>query len=251
MTIKKLFFVLSFFISTITLKAQNKDYVFYKSKSDMSKHEWILLLPGSSGLNIFEDSTFYYRKAEYLNQIGFDILLLDYKAFYQSSTLTNKPKGSTGEKISWVVKQVIQIAKTNRHIEQVNNGHIIGWSLAGEGVFKLLKDTAFISESKISSVALFYPSNNEKLEITTTIPVLIQIGQSDKTVIADKLYKQIKYIENIKFITYPNSFHGFDIETIVQPKKIIFPPVIGKKHIFLYNKEAAEKAYLELTNFLK
>jgi dienelactone hydrolase len=250
MTFKKIFFLFIYFFTTIALKAQNTYYAFYKAKSNVSKHQWILLLPGSSGLTIFEDSTFYHRKAEYLNQIGFDIILLDYKAFYQNSTITDKPKGTIGEKINWVVKQIIQLAKNKQQIEKENNGHIIGWSLAGEGVFKLLKDTTFISENKISSVALFYPSNNEKLEITSTIPILIQVGQSDKTVIADKLYKQIRNFEKIQFITYPNSFHGFDIETILKPKKIKFPPVIGKQHIFLYNKKAAEKAYLELNKFL-
>jgi dienelactone hydrolase len=251
MTIKKIIPVFIFFVSATALKAQSNNYTFYKAKIDESKHEWILLLPGSNGLTIFEDSTFYNRKAEYLNQKGFDIILLDYKSFYQASTLTDKPKGTSGEKISWVVKQVIQIAKKNQQLEKAGKGHIIGWSLAGEGVFKLLKDTSFVSENKITSVALFYPSNNEKLKITTSIPVLIQIGQSDKTVIAEKLQKQIKSTEKIKFITYPDSFHGFDIETILIPKILKFPPVIGKKHTFLYNKESTEKAYIELTKFLR
>jgi dienelactone hydrolase len=250
MTIKKTVITFFLFIATVALNAQSSNFTFYIAKSEVSKHEWILLLPGSSGLTIFEDSTFYNRKAEYLIHKGYDVLLLDYKAYYQASNSIDKPKGTTGEKISWVVKQIIQLTKDKQQIDLANKGHIIGWSLAGEGIFKLLQDTAFITENKINSVALFYPSNNEKIEITSSIPVLIQIGQSDKTVIADKLQKQIKSVEKIKFITYPSSFHGFDIETITKPKSIKFPPVIGKKHIFLYNKEAAEKAYLELTKFL-
>lgn len=244
--------IITFFIftTTFTAKGQSKNYFFYNANEGVRKNEWILLLPGSSGLTIFEDSTFYNRKAEYLSQNGFDVLLCDYKAFYQASTSVSKPKGTTGEKISWVAKQVIQLAKVEQNFYNSNKGHIIGWSLAGEGVFKLLKDSLFISENKISSVALFYPSNNEQLEITATIPVLIQIGQNDKTVIADKLQKQIKNIEKVKFITYRSSFHGFDIESLTKPKSIKFPPVIGKKHTFFYNKEAAEKAYSELTIFL-
>jgi dienelactone hydrolase len=251
MIFKKFIFTLNFLISTTALNAQSDNYIFYKANNNVSKHEWILLLPGSSGLIIFEDSTFYHRKAEFLNQLGYDILLLDYKRFYQTSTLTDKPKGNTGEKISWVVKQVIQIAKEKQQIENLNKGHIIGWSLAGEAVFKLLKDTTFVSDNKLKSVALYYPSNNEKLDITTTIPLLIQIGQIDKTVNADNLQKQIKSSEKIKFLTYQNSFHGFDVETITQPKTIKFPPVIGKKHTFYYNKEASEKSLIELIAFLK
>lgn len=251
MIFKKLIFQFIFSVSTTALNAQNNNYTFYKANSDVSQHEWILLLPGSSGLTIFEDSTFYNRKAEYLNRLGYDILLLDYKTFYQTSTSTDKPKGSTGEKINWVVKQVIQIAKEKLQIENLSKGHIIGWSLAGEGIFRLLKDTTYISEIRLKSVALFYPSNNEKLEITTTIPLLIQTGQSDKTVVADKLHKQIKSTEKTIFITYQNCFHGFDIETLIKPKTIKFPPVIGKKHTFLYNKEATKMAYVKLTEFLR
>ena len=251
MTILKAVITLLVFSTTVVVNAQNNNYTFFKSQNEAGKHEWILLLPGSSGFTIFNDAAFYNRKADYLNKLGYDILLLDYKSFYQASTSLDKPKGTTGEKISWVLKQVIQLAKDNQQIGKTSKGHIIGWSLAGEGVFRLLKDTSFVSENKISSAALFYPSNNEKLEVTTSIPLLIQIGQSDKSTVADKLQKQISNNEKIKFIRYPNCFHGFDIETITEPKTIKFPPVIGKKHVFLYNKESAEKAYLELIKFLE
>jgi hypothetical protein len=187
MTNRKLLIVFILFLATLTLNAQANSCTFYKAKKEISKHSWILLLPGSSGLTIFDDSTFYNRKADSLNQKGYDILLLDYKAFYRASTSIDKPKGSAGEKISWVIKQVIQLAKDKQQVDKSDVGHIIGWSLAGEGVFKLLKDTGFIKQNTISSVALFYPSNNEKVKITTSIPLLIQIGQSDKTVVADNL----------------------------------------------------------------
>jgi len=250
MTIGKILFSLLLIVSTSKFNAQTNSYKFYKAKKETDKHSWILLLPGSSGLTIFDDSTFYDRKAEYLTSLGYDILLFDYKSFYKTSTAPDKPKGTTGEKISWVVKQVIQFATAKQQIDTSNNGHIIGWSLSGEGVFRLLKDTGFIAENKISSVALFYPSNIENLQITTTIPLLIQIGESDKTVVADKIKKEIKSLDRVKFKTYPNSFHGFDIETITKPITIKLPPIIGKKHTFLYNKEATEKAYVELVNFL-
>lgn len=235
-------------IATSVLYGQNGSYFLYKAKAELNKHEWILLLPGSSGLTIFEDSTFYNRKAEILTQKGYDVLLLDYKSFYKSSS--KQPKGSTGEKISWVVRQAIEMAKDKQQINLTDSGHIIGWSLAGEGVFNLLKDTNFVNSNKIKSVALYYPSNNEKIEISTTIPLLIQIGESDKTVVADKLQSQIKSNEMITFIVYPNSFHGFDIETLTKPKIIKFPPVVGKKHTFFYNKEATEKANIALAKFL-
>lgn len=246
--VKKTLTIFLLTITTTVLYGQNSSYIVFKAKVELNKHEWVLLLPGSSGLTIFEDSTFYKRKAEILTQKGYDVLLLDYKSFYKSSI---KPtKGSTGEKISWVVRQAIKMAKDKQQINLTDNGHIIGWSLAGEGVFNLLKDTTFVNNNKIKSVALYYPSNNKKIEISTTIPLLLLVGESDKTVGANKLKSQIKSYEMIKFIVYPNAFHGFDIETLTKPKTIKFPPVIGKKHTFFYNKEATEKASIELAKFL-
>ncbi|MBL7703129.1 MAG: dienelactone hydrolase family protein [Ferruginibacter sp.] len=250
MILKKTVIVAGLLTCLNSVSAQTDYYRFYKSKSEKATQGWILLLPGSSGFTIFDDSTFYDRKAAALNKSGYDVLLLDYKSFYRNSVSADKPKGTTGEKISWVVKQLLAQAKQRQQIDTTKKGHIIGWSLAGEGVFRLLKDTAFITGNNINSAALFYPSNNEEIEITTAIPVLLQMGGSDKTAVPDKIKKQVKSFEKIKLVIYPGSFHGFDVETITQPKLIKFPPVIGKKHTFLYNKEAAEKAYSELVLFL-
>lgn len=254
MTYKIFIFAASFFCVTNTVISQtltfSDNYFFYSPDSTKSNGKWIILLPGSSGLTIFDDKTFYNRQAETLKNLGYSVILLDYKAFYKSSQNKTKPNNSTGDKIAWVIKQTILLAKCKKQIELSQNGHLLGWSLAGEGVFTLLKDTAFINKYNIKSVGLYYPSNQSEQSITTTIPLLIQIGEEDNVVNPKKLESQIENSENIKVITYQNSFHGFDIETLTDERIFRFPPLFGKKYIFKYNVDVASKAKNEFMNFL-
>ncbi len=229
---------------------QNSSYLFFKSKQ-LDTNKWIILLPGSSGLTIFKDDTFYLRQADSLQSRGFDVFLIDYKKFYKESSNPSKPKGITGDKIVWVVKQVLELSKSKNEIDSLSEGHILGWSLAGEGVIQMVEDTSFIKSHHIKSAALFYPSNQENRSVSTRIPWLVQVGELDNVVKTKKLQESFISNDKLIFITYANSFHGFDIETLVEPKHIRFPPIFGKKYKFQYNAHEAEKARDMLYNFLK
>jgi dienelactone hydrolase len=252
MTLKKTLILVSIFCLTNTLFGQTfaDNYYYYKPNSIKSTNKWIILLPGSSGLTIFEDKTFYNRKADTLSSWGYSVILIDYKSFYKSSQDETKPNSSTSDKIAWVVKQVVSLATERQQINHTQSGHLIGWSLAGEGIFNLLKDTTYIQKNNIKSVALYYPSNQTGQTITTAIPMLIQFGEIDNVVNPQEISAQLSDTTKTKIIIYPNASHGFDIETLTTGRKLRFPPLIGKKYIFKYNKEATEKARIELKNFL-
>lgn len=252
MTYRKLILATLFFCLTNTLLGQtfSDNYFFYSSDSTKSNGKWIILLPGSSGLTIFDDKTFYNRQADSLRNFGYSVILIDYKAFYKLSQEKTKPSNSTGDKIAWVVKQVISLARERQQINLNQSGHIIGWSLAGEGVFNLLKDTSFVQKNNIKSVALYYPSNQIEQTISTSIPLLIQFGENDNVVNPQKIIAQVIDKSRTQIIIYPNSFHGFDIETLTTEKKVRFPPIIGKKYIFKYNREAEENGRKALIDFL-
>lgn len=242
--------LLFFFTNIILGQLFSDNYYFYKPDLGKSNNKWIILLPGSSGLKIFDDRTFYNRQADTLKSLGYSIILLDYKSFYKSSQEKTKAKGSLGDKISWTIKEVISLAKNKKQIDSTQTGHIIGWSLAGEGVFRLLKDSSYIAKNKIKSAVLFYPSNREKKTITSAIPLLIQIGQEDNVVVAQKIKCQIENEAKAQLIIYPNSSHGFDIESLKEERKIKFPPLVGKKYSFKYNRESASLARIALYDFL-
>lgn len=250
MNLKPALFITLFCIAE-SLSAQlfSDHYYHYMPEEGKSNDQWMLLLPGSSGLKIFDDKHFYHRKAEAMKNLGYTVVLLDYKALYKSLNNKDKPKGTTGDKIAWTVKQAISIALHNMHIKTMQKGHLLGWSLAGEGIINLLKDTTFIALSNIQSAALFYPSNERKQSITTQIPLLIQIGEADNVVDAQGLKDQIAEHEKVQLIFYPQCAHGFDIESLSSGKKLRFPPIFGKQYLFQYNEESSNRAYSELTRF--
>jgi len=238
------------FVESLSAQLFSDNYYHYMPQESKSNDQWMILLPGSSGLTIFDDKHFYHRKAEAMKNLGFTVILLDYKALYKSINNESKPKGSAGDKIAWTVKQAISIALHSKHIKPMQKGHLLGWSLAGEGIINLLKDTSFITFSNIQSAALFYPSNEGKQSITTSIPLLIQIGEADNVVDAKDLKDQIADQDKVQLIFYPQCAHGFDIESLSRGKKLRFPPIFGKQYLFQYNEESANRAYSELMRFL-
>src|SRR5262245_52502438 len=55
------------------------DYYFWQpAKKDDAPRPWAVLLPGSSGLSIFDDHEHYFRAAIWLNERGVDALVVDY-----------------------------------------------------------------------------------------------------------------------------------------------------------------------------
>ncbi|MFZ1748614.1 MAG: dienelactone hydrolase family protein [Saprospiraceae bacterium] len=226
------------------------DHYFYYESRQVNSNKWIVLLPGSSGLTIFDDQTFYHRQAETLQSRGFDVILIDYKKYYKENKSPLKPKGTTGDKIVWVVQQVIELSKSKHEIDSLSVGHLLGWSLAGEGVIQLVEDTSFIKRHNIKSAALYYPSNQENRRVSTIIPLLVQVGEFDNVVKTKKLQESFISNHKLLFITYANSFHGFDVETLDKAKHIRFPPIFGKKYKFQYNAQEAFKARNLLFEFL-
>ena len=207
-------------------------------------------MPGSSGLKIFDDQHFYHRKAERLSNNNFDVILVDYKQYYKNSRDVSKPQKSTGEKIAWTVKEVLSEMDTLKLITKNSPGHIIGWSLAGEGVFHLIKDEYYLKEKNIKSVILLYPSNQDNMEIDPHVPLLVLAGKADNVINISDLSLRCLNKSNIKFMLFDESYHGFDIESLTKARSIRFPPVFGKRYNFQYNEESAKIAMMEIINWL-
>lgn len=215
-----------------------------------SNNQNVFLLPGSSGLKIFKDRFFYHRMADSLQKLGFNVFVVDYKPYYKNNMEASEENNTPGKKIEAVLKDVILELKKNEAIKNSEPIHLIGWSLAGEGLYKLLKDSHYLRENKITSAALYYPSNRDKIKIHSKIPLLIQIGDLDNVVDIRLLYEEITNFENIEFVVLEDSHHGFDILTIDKPKNFRFPPFFGKKYTFASNPTTAKEAYTNLISFL-
>lgn len=99
-------------------------------------------------------------------------------------------------------------------------------------------------------MALYYPSNRDSLELKTDMPVLVQTGEIDNVTPAKNIQNTYGNKENVKLIIYPNAQHGFDVESIIEKKKLQIPPLLGRKFYFQYHKEAALESEEKLLQFL-
>lgn len=209
--------------------------------------EWVIILPGYSGLKVFKDTAHYFRVAQDLNSAGFDVMIVEYKKASRKGG--QRLKLGFAKRVRWATEKAIEWGKTEGHINSNTKGHIAGWSAGGEGVILLMNDTAAIHKHHISSVALFYPSNRDSTQLNSNIPILVQTGELDNVTPQKNISNTYGNKSNVDYIVYPNAHHGFDVKSIVDKKHLRLPPIVGKKLIFQYNKSAADKSREKLIDF--
>ncbi len=219
----------------------------YQSATATPAKGWLVLLPGSSGLTIFNDTSHYYQAAYRFNNEGYHVLLVDYKKAYKAAN--RQVKESTGEKILWVLEEAIQWGKDNGYL--VGTGGVIGWSLAGEGLVLLGNDAAKAKALGIEYMAMYYPSNKQQVQLNTAMPVLIQTGGADNVVAAAPVRQYLGGGNNTTLIVYKEAAHGFDVKSLEKPKKMRFPPLVGKKYVFQYHPTTAATAMKKLIQFIQ
>lgn len=221
---------------------------FFTSISNNTNSEWLIFLPGSSGLNIFDDSLFYFDQAKKLNELNYNVILVDYKKAYMASN--RKAKETTGEKINWVLQEAINWTRKKYSLDN-EKFKIVGWSLAGEGLCLLANDKSKLNELGVSAIAMYYPANLQGIKVKSEIPILIQVGNLDKITPAREIKKTYSGNVNSEIIELSDGYHGFDIPSLEEAKILRFPPIVGKKHMMQYEAIASDKAFNNLKYFLK
>lgn len=211
---------------------------------------WAVLLPGASGLKVFEDESHYFRAAESLNAKGFDVLVIDYKRAYKAAPA--RPSVNTGKKIAWVVEQSLAWARQEGRIRAGEPGAVIAYSLGAEGLWPLLPDGERTSSVGIRAAAAFYPSNEENSPVATSVPLLILTGEKDDVTPASDIQRLVNAAApgTIDLHIYPGANHGFDIASIDPPRTVRLVPLIGPSGTFGYDKAAADDAWVRLGSFL-
>lgn len=232
-------------------KKSPSDHYYFK-KSRLPENEslgWVMLLPGTGGLTIFKDKAHYFNVAERLTQEGFSVILIDYIKGYRRSN--QKKLTSTGNKIVWVIQDAFRWAIQNNYIRNTDKGRIVGWSLAGNGILLLANDAKLHEKLHITSIALYYPANQNAVFLQSSLPVFIQTGAEDNVTELSLIQKYFSSSSNVEIKVYPNAAHGFDVQSLVKGKAIRFPPLFGKKFILQYDEEAEIKSTAHLMKFLK
>lgn len=220
-----------------------------KSQTKQLGKEWVVILPGYSGLKVFKDTGHYFRAAEELNALGFDVMIVEYKKAVRKSG--HHIKGGFGERIKWTTVKAIEWAKEHHHFEADQSGHLLSWSAGGEGAILLMNDSLSLVDLGIKSVAMYYPSNRDSVVFQSHIPVLIQSGAYDNVTPAQQIKSTYSNHPNVELLTYPQAHHGFDVSSVIKEKHLQIPPLLGKKFTFKYDEKSAIKSREELFLFLK
>lgn len=212
---------------------------------------WVVLLPGASGLTIFDDKDHYFRAAAALNAEGFDAVIVDYKPAYKAAE--NPPRVPTGGKIAWVAEQAVAWARSTGKIKAEQPGAIVAWSLGAEGLWPLLSDDARVKALNLRAAAAYYPSNEDEAPLKTGTPLVILTGEKDDVTEAEGIRAMVSRAASpiVTLRVYPNANHGFDVESIAKPRTVRLLPLIGPSATFGFDAEASRGAAKELAAFLR
>lgn len=208
-----------------------------------------VLVPGSSGLEIFGDRDHYPAVAGELRQRGFDTLLLDYKAAYAAAE--DPPPGSTADKIAWVIEDALGWARAQAPNLEHAPVVLFAWSLGGEGALRLLGDEARARDLRLAGAVLFYPSCRDSERLSPNRPTLALLGGFDTvTPAADFLAKVDPDDPHLQTVVLEGAQHGFDIRSLTKPRKVREFLLLGKAHTFAYHEPAARDASKRWQEFL-
>ena len=110
-------------------------YFWQPAKSDRAPRPWAVLLPGTSGLDIFDDHEHYFRAAIWLNERGVDALVIDYHGAIPLVPAARD--GAPGDRIATIVADALRTERAEGRMQEHCPGAIIGWSLGGSAAWTL------------------------------------------------------------------------------------------------------------------
>lgn len=210
---------------------------------------FVVLLPGASGLTIFEDSEHYCRAAEALNHDGFDVIVVDYKAAYRAAE--RPPKLETGGKIAWVAERAVEWGRREGVIGSDESGAIVAWSLGGEGLWELVGDRARLEAMRIRAAAAYYPSPDGRPVKAVVVPLLVLTGDRDDVTKAGEIRAKVEGKGDVRVRVFAGAQHGFDVESIREAREVRLLPLIGPSATFQFDESAARASRAELSEFLR
>lgn len=233
---------------TVNIDKVSQHFYPMPSPTKNLEKEWVIILPGYSGLKVFKDTAHYFEVAEELNAAGFDVIIVEYKKASRKAGYRFPWEFSEG--IKWSIEKAIEWGKTTGQINPNTSGHIASWSAGGEGSILFFNDSAALKKHCISSAILYYPSNRDSIVLQSDLPILVQTGALDNVTPSINIKNTYGNKNNVELIVYPEALHGFDVESIIDKKKLQIIPLFGKKFYFQYNEKAKLLSNERMINFL-
>lgn len=225
-------------------------YIWRPVRPDGVVRPWAVLLPGSSGLAIFDDDEHYFRAALWLNGQGLDALVVDYHG--AAPYVPAAREGAPGDRLAAIVADALQVQRAEGRIPPQCPGAVIGWSLGASGALTLAASDS--RDAALKAVAVFYPAVVRARDYRNALPVLVLQGAADNLMPEDELRAFVAGRAGgapIEIVALEGAAHGFDVPSLVPPRELRSPPLTGRPRTFAYNAEATLAARQALERFLK
>ncbi len=213
-----------------------------------SADRYVLLLPGSSGLHVFEDDTHYFAAAATLSEQGLRPLVVDYRAAWHAAE--HPELDATGDKIAWVAEQVVARCRQNGLLAATARGAVVAWSLGAEGVWSLFATPARCDAMRLAAAVTFYPANEDERPLRAIRPLLVLVGDADDVTPLADLREHLVVDDQVSLQVFAGSHHGFDIASLTAPRRVSLLPVIGPHATFAGDARGRVRAIGLVRDFL-
>jgi dienelactone hydrolase len=224
-------------------------YFWQPAKSDRAPRPWAVLLPGTSGLEIFDDHEHYFRAAIWLNERGVDALVIDYHGAIPLVPAARE--GPPGDRIATIVADALRTERAEGRMLEHCPGAVIGWSLGGAAAWTL----AVKPDAALRAVAMFYPSILGPQAYRNAVPILVLQGTADNVNPEDELRafvaRRSETSAPVEIVALQGAANGFDVPSLVPARTLRYPELIGVPRTFAYDAEADRSAHQALETFLK
>jgi dienelactone hydrolase len=226
------------------------DHYFWQPvKSDGVPRPWAVVLPGSSGLEIFDDHEHYFRAALWLNERGVDALVIDYHGAIP--LITAAREGPPGDRIATIVADALQTERAEGRMQEQCPGAVIGWSLGGAAAWTLAAKPA---DAALKAVAMFYPAILGP-SYRNAVPILVLQGTDDNVNPEDELRafvaRRSETSAPVEIVALQGAANAFDVPSLVPGRTLHYPEPFGVARTFAYNAEADRSAHQALETFLR
>jgi dienelactone hydrolase len=219
----------------------------------------VIAIPGCSGVSLDGSSTdagrsgdeadrlfrrHYARMAKRLQERGFVVVLIDYLT---PEGVANTCAGEIShERVGEYIEAALDFVSTLAQVDD-SSLFVIGWSHGGAGVIAWLEALRGQPPPATGAVAI-YPECNSRGQWTSSIPVLILLGEADDIALPERcnqILDQLPKATNLKVCRYSGALHGFDLTEGPEALSIGGGMTVGR------NQSAGEQAWDEIFSFLR
>lgn len=218
--------------------------VFYRIEK--SPAPTVMLVSGCGGMDTNGVTTFYPRIAKWLNDNGFNAVILDYvKIMGLDTACTGRIKPDA---LLNLMFDALRYTASQPFVDR-DRIALLGWSLGASAVLTVAEKIQPDDQPNIAAVAAYYPGCYPGLQLSTH-PTLLLLGLADNVVDAKDCLKLASQSPQTPLIvkTYPGAQHNFAIAEFKQPQSVHF---LWKEFTSAYDPVAADDAEKMLLEFLQ